>query len=90
MQNIEFETDQGSPSLESYMIPKKSFMIGLMEKVGIKDTTTANVILIAIAAIFFGITIYLYAGVFEKTPERTPQQQRMDLLRFEETPSTRQ
>lgn len=90
MQNIEFETDQGSPSLEAYMTPKKSFMVGLLEKFGIKDTATANIILIAIAAIFFGVTIYLYSDIFNKTPERTPQQLKMDLMRFEGTASVRQ
>lgn len=62
MQGIEFETDQGSTTTYS-MTPKKSGMLELLSKVGVDDTATANFILLGIVAVFFGITIFLYAGI---------------------------
>ncbi len=39
-------------------------MMRLLASVGVADSATANYILLGVAAIFFGITIFLYAGVF--------------------------
>lgn len=80
MQGIEFEDDKNMSglSMKAPQAPaeKQSFMMKLLEKVGIKDKATANFILLAIAVIFFAITIYLYAGILGgNTPSKlTPEE----------------
>ncbi|MEK7568807.1 MAG: hypothetical protein AAB497_01700 [Patescibacteria group bacterium] len=67
MQGIDFEDDRNFSGISS-RIPvqtaKPSFMMRLLASVGVADSATANYILLGVAAIFFGITIFLYAGVF--------------------------
>lgn len=67
MQGIEFEEDknfQGSNvATPPDTIEKKGFIIDFLAKAGITDKSTANLILLGVAAIFFGITIFLYAGI---------------------------
>lgn len=67
MQGIEFEDSKDFQGLKVREVPhaveKQSFMMGLLEKAGVEDKTTANFILLSIAAIGFGIATFLYAGI---------------------------
>jgi len=72
MQGIEFEEDKDFSGLKTpglkvgtFEVPvqKHGPFLKLLEKIGIDDKTTGNFILLGVAAIFFGITIYLYAGL---------------------------
>ncbi|MFA5997733.1 MAG: hypothetical protein WC791_04610 [Candidatus Paceibacterota bacterium] len=69
MQGIEFDEDKdlGGYSLRKVSKVtsegKPSYMFKLLNKAGIEDKTTGNFILLCIAIVFFGITIFLYAGV---------------------------
>lgn len=67
MQGIEFEEDKNYQGLKAktFSSPSrsKSAMMELLEKAGITDKATANLILLGITAFFFGITIFLYAGI---------------------------
>ncbi len=69
MQGIEFEVDEASSTGVQYTEKKKSTMVGFLARIGVSDATTANIMLLAVAAILFGITIFIYAGVLVK-PER--------------------
>lgn len=63
MQGIEFETDQ-SPVVEyQNTTQKRSGMMRLLGKLGIDDPILANFVLLGLAAIFFGVAIFLYAGI---------------------------
>lgn len=67
MQGIDFEDDRNLSGLATRVLvqtAKPSFMMRLLTRVGVEDTAVANYILLGVAAIFFGITIFLYAGVF--------------------------
>jgi len=67
MQGIEFETDNASSSKQRTMTTQKTpIMVQLLMKFGVKDTATANYILLGTAGIFLGITIFLYAGILDK------------------------
>ncbi len=61
--NMTFETDDSSTSEETGG-GRQSFIMRLIMKMGAKDETTANYILIGLAVVFLMITVYLYAGVF--------------------------
>lgn len=67
MQGIEFEEDKDYRGLKvktlATPLKKQSLMMGILEKAGVADKSTANLILLGIAAFFFGITIFLYAGI---------------------------
>lgn len=64
MQGIEFETDNASSSLQKNIPSKKtSAMVELLLKFGVKDTSTANYILLGTAGILLGATIFIYAGL---------------------------
>lgn len=80
MQGIEFEEDNDFRGLKVRTVPssieKPSFIMNLLEKFGIADKTTANFILLGIAMVFFGITIFLYAGILgENVPSRQSAEQ---------------
>lgn len=64
MQEIEFETDKSYPanSYTSGEVARKPTMVRLLMKIGITDTSLANYILIGVAGIGLGITIFLYAN----------------------------
>lgn len=86
MQGIEFEDDKNMSgiSAKAPQVPvgKQSFMMKLLEKMGITDKATANFILLGIAVVFFAITIYLYAGVLGgsgKSHKLTPEQMQAQL-----------
>lgn len=67
MQGIEFETDNASSSSQKNISSEKtSAMVELLLKFGVKDTSTANYILLGIAGIFLGISIFIYAGLLSK------------------------
>ncbi len=59
MQGMEFETDNYASTSSEERTP---IMLRWLSMIGINDTATANFILISITAIFFGITIFTYAG----------------------------
>ncbi|MBI5077907.1 MAG: hypothetical protein HZB11_00880 [Candidatus Yonathbacteria bacterium] len=65
MQGIEFEEDKNfsglSKTAPQALEAKPSLMMKLLERIGVVDKTTANFILLGVAAIFFGVTIFLYA-----------------------------
>lgn len=66
MQNIEFDENK---EIQGQTVPNsetQSFMMGLLAKVGVEDKTTANFILAGVAGIGFGITIFMYAGMFSE------------------------
>ncbi len=71
MQGMEFETDQINRASQSqYSTEKREpTMVRWLIKLGINDPATANFILLGIAGIFIGITIFMYAGIFAE-PER--------------------
>lgn len=82
MQGIEFEEDNNLQGLKaqtvSTPVAKDGFIIRLLAKAGIADKSTANLILLGIAAIFFGITIYLYAGILgENVPSKQSAEELM-------------
>ena len=57
MQGIEFETDNASSSPQKNIPTEKtSAMVELLLKFGVRDTSTANYILL-------GTTIFIYAGL---------------------------
>lgn len=66
MEGIEFEENReyrGLSTKASQVSERKpSFMMRLLGRAGIVDKTTANLILLGVALIFFGITIFLYAS----------------------------
>lgn len=67
MNDIEFDTDKNY-SLNAYTsqgVTRDPVMIRFLMKLGVPDATLAGYILIGIIVIFFGITIFLYAGVFK-------------------------
>lgn len=69
MQGIEFEDDRNLSGLVTKMVVKpasgQSSMIRILAKVGIEDKTTANYILLGVSVVFFGVTIFLYAGILK-------------------------
>ena len=68
MQGIEFERDEdlGELSMNNSHAYKanQTFLLGLLAKVGIEDKSTANIILVALAAILFGLAIIIFADSF--------------------------
>lgn len=81
MQGIEFEEDRNFSGLSTQAqqrpAPKQSLIMGLVAKMGITDTATANYILLGVAMLFFGIAIFLYAGVLG---ENIPSKQSADQI----------
>lgn len=71
MQGIEFEeekTYQGLRTREPLeVIENKGFIMKLLGKVGIEDRSIANFILLGVAAILFGVAIFLFAGALGGT-----------------------
>lgn len=67
MQGIEFEEDKDYQGLKlktfENTVARQGFIMRLLERIGVADTTTANFILLGIVAVFFGIAIFLYAGI---------------------------
>ena len=64
MQGIEFETDNTSSSTQKNVFtPKTSILVQWLLKFGVKDTTTANYILLGTVGILLGATIFIYAGL---------------------------
>lgn len=86
MQGIEFEEDksyQNFTAEQQASALRPSTMVRLLLKLGIPDPAVANYILLGVAGIFFGITIFLYAGIFaEQKPIRLTAEQQEAQLRF--------
>lgn len=88
MQGIEFEENNDLQDLDKSTLTKvkSSFMVNMLKKAGVRDTATANFILIVIAVIFFGLTIYMYASILgEKIPSRGDMQKLTAGLNEEQT-----
>lgn len=75
MQNVEFETDQ-IPGATNHPAKKEAWMVQMLMKMGVPSAGLANVILLAVAILFFGLTIWLYAGLLggPKQIPLTPEQ----------------
>lgn len=64
MQGIEFETDSVNSSTQKNIPTEKTpTMVQWLLKFGVKDTSTANYILLGTAGILLGATIFIYAGL---------------------------
>lgn len=66
MQGVEFEEDRGYKTFtESRQITasRPSMMVKLLYGLGVTDATVANYILLGIAGLLFGATIFLYASI---------------------------
>lgn len=67
MGDIEFDLDnnQGLKNSSSNVEAqaKRSFLVGLLAKMGIADPAIANFILVGVAGLFLGIAVFIYAGV---------------------------
>lgn len=61
MQNIEFE-EENSYQIKDVIV-KQSFMKSILSKVGISEPMTANYVLLGVAVVLFGVTIFMYAGL---------------------------
>jgi len=81
MQGIEFETDNASSSLQKNIPTEKtSAIVGLLLKFGVKDTSTANYILLGIAGILLGATIFIYAGLLGEPEKKNRLEAQMILI----------
>ena len=70
MNDIKFEVDQ-APQV-NLSTAKESILAKWIVKLGITDNiATANYILLAIAILFIGITIFMYVGIFSE-PTQVP------------------
>jgi hypothetical protein len=66
MEGIEFDIDESQNTKNTSQHQKKqSFLFRLLAKIGVVDPTVANFIMIGAAAFFFGIAIFIYAGISE-------------------------
>ncbi|MEK7459952.1 MAG: hypothetical protein AAB628_00125 [Patescibacteria group bacterium] len=68
MSEIEFETDSivGDMNRRKTSAEEVPFFVKWLMQLGVRDSTTANYILIGATAFFIGAAIYLYAGIFEE------------------------
>lgn len=81
MEGIEFDLD-GNHELKSSSNTaeaRRSFLIGLLAKMGVADPTVANIILIGTAGLFFGIAIFMYAGILGE--KATPKLSSVEISR---------
>lgn len=80
MEGIEFEDDKNQSVLSEInsqaTVRKPSFMIKLLEKVGVTGKATANFVLLGITVIFFGIAFFIYSGLLNEdtNPSQTVEQ----------------
>lgn len=66
MEGIEFDIDENQNTKNTSRKQKKQpFLFRLLAKIGIVDSTVANFVLIGVAAFFFGIALFIYAGISE-------------------------
>lgn len=70
MQGIEFEAEKddtaSSSSQHREPFQRSSMMTQWLMRLGIVDVATANYILLGIAGLFFGIAVFIYAGMIGK------------------------
>lgn len=71
MQGIEFENDKdvGVNSSSEVSSSKVPLMVGWLMQLGISDMAVANYILIGIAGIGIGLTIFIYANALAEPKE---------------------
>ena len=84
MEGIEFDLDnnqglKSSSSAAGAASPRHSFLISLLAKMGVTDPTVANIILIGTAGLFFGIAIFMYAGILGE--KATPKLSSVEISR---------
>ena len=76
MEGIEFEIEEElkkETAAERLVASDKSGpLVKLVLKMGGKDPVVANIILLAISAVFFGVTIYLYADILGISKRQAP------------------
>lgn len=76
MQDIEFEVDENHNRLavlnRQSTASKQGPLVKLVMKLGVKDSRTANFVLLGVAIASFGVAIYLYLGVFGITNNKLP------------------
>ncbi len=68
MEGVEFDIDntQTQQHLEAKAEQtrlKNSPLYALLGKIGVTDPTAASVVLLGVAALFFGVAIFIYAGI---------------------------
>ena len=76
MEGVEFDIDntQTQQHLEAKAEQtrlKRSPLYALLGKIGVTDPTAASVILLGVAALFFGVAIFIYAGVVSNKASTT-------------------
>ncbi|HBB44191.1 MAG: hypothetical protein UW27_C0011G0017 [Parcubacteria group bacterium GW2011_GWA1_44_13] len=91
MQGIEFEDDKDFQGLKAsglkvgtFEVPvaKQGPFLKLLEKAGIDDKATGNFVILGIAAILFGIAMFLYAGILgENVPSKQSTEEIMAQLK---------
>jgi hypothetical protein len=66
MEGIEFDIDESQNTNNTSQSKRKQpLLFRLLAKIGIIDPTVANFVLVGVAAIFFGIAVFIYAGISE-------------------------
>jgi len=91
MQGIDFEENNEASGLSmktpEVHVEKSSFTIKLLEKVGVRDKASKNIILIGIAVICLGITIFIYARILNggSSTQQTPEQIQARIKMMQET-----
>lgn len=72
MQGIEFEEEQDLRTIPGKtpfsVIKKPSMTLRMFEKMGIEEESTANLILLGVAALLFILSMFLYANILDKNP----------------------
>ena len=82
MQGIEFEEDRNyqinTGADRQTATSRPSSIMKMVFKMGVSDPATVNYILLGLAAIFFGVAIFLYAGILGETkPQKMTAQQQL-------------
>lgn len=83
MQGVEFDEDKNyrinTGADRENTTSQPSSMTKLVFKMGVNDPSAANFILLGVAAIFFGVAIFLYAGILsEPKPVKMTASQQLE------------
>lgn len=89
MQDIEFEVEQnGVGTRRDFQNQRQPWMVKFLMGFGITDASTANFVLLGVAAIFFGITIFLSAGVLGDSASLHEKQRQEQIRLFSGMPTS--